>query len=485
MNRIILLSFLIFLSISINSYSQKIINANINQVIADAQSDSPSSLLARATENNAYWIYVASKSVLKPQLSLSATLPSLNRSISALTLPDGTRTFVTTSFMSNSIGINLSQAVAATGGTVFVSSGLQRLDDFGTSNQAATYLSSPVSIGFDQPLFRLNPFKWDRREAEINYEASRKQFVEDRERIAFDAVNSFFDLYISKINLEESIRNSDYLDSIAVNAEGRFSVGKISETELLQIQLGAKNAKGTVARNRLSVQNKIESLRDFLGIKEEVDFNLITPEPITLYEIDKNTALEYAWKNRSITVDFRLRLLNAERQMETARRNNGPNLRLTGSFGLTQSAESLDDAYRGLLDQEQVSLTVDIPIADFGRRKAQREIAKTNLERTQLQLEQDKVSFEREVLVNVEQFNLKRNQLRLAEEALEIAQKRVDIAKKRFSIGKIDVTNLNIAIQEEIGAQQSYYSTLWDLWRAHYTIRNLTLYDFEKGLPLD
>ena len=485
MNRnYILLLFCIF-CLNFSSQAQEVISADINDIIQTAQSESPNFLLAKSFKNNAHWIYIASKSIFKPQLGFSATLPSINRSISPFTLPDGSRTFVTSSFITNQIGLNLRQVISATGGTVFVSTDLQRLDDLSSTFASTRYLSSPVSIGFDQPLFRLNPYKWDKREAEINYTASKKRYVEDRERIAFESVNNFFDLYISQLTLEEALRNSDYLDSLAVNAEGRFSVGRISETELLQIQLGAKNAKGNVAQLSLSVQNKIENLRDFLGIQKEVTFDLKTPSPITIYTIDKNKALEYALKNRSITEDFRLRLLNAERQMETAHKNNGPNLRLSGSFGLTQTAGSIDGAYQQLLDQEQVSLSIDIPIADFGRSKAQKEIAKSNLEVTQLQLKQDQVSFEREILVNVQQFELKRNQLKLAEEALEIAKKRVDIAKKRFVIGKIDVTNLNIAIQEELGAQQSYYSTLWDLWRAHYTIRNLTLYDFENDVPLE
>ncbi len=485
MNRIFLLVLFYFICLNPTVQAQEVISADIKDIINSAQSDSPNFLLAKTRENNAYWIYIASKSVFKPQLGFSATLPNINRSISDITLPGGGREFVTSSFMSNTIGVNLNQVISATGGSVTLSTGLQRLDDFGTSGQPANYLSSPIGIRFDQPLFRLNPYKWDKKEAEINYKASKKRYVEDRERIAFEAVNNFFDLYISKINLEESIRNSTYLDSLIVNAEGRFSVGRISETELLQMQLSAKNAKGAVARNNLSVQNKIESLRDFLGIQKQVDFDLKTPSPLKVFEIDKDKALEYALKNRSITEDFRLRLLNAERQVESAQKNNGPSLRLSGSFGLTQASESLSGAYQQFLDQEQVSLSIDIPIADFGRRKAQREIAKSNLELTQLQLKQDQVSFEREILVNVEQFKLKRDQLKLAEEALEIAKKRVDIAKKRFDIGKIDVTNLNIAIQEELGAQQSYYSTLWDLWRAHYTIRNLTLYDFENDAPLE
>ncbi|MEM9546669.1 MAG: TolC family protein [Bacteroidota bacterium] len=480
----IIILFFIF-SPNISTYSQDVISANINEIIATAQSDSPDFLLAKTRQNNAYWIYVGAKSIFKPQLNLSATLPSFDRSISAITLPDGTRSFVNSSFMTNSVGVSLNQIISATGGSITVGTDLQRLDDFGSSGTPANYLSSPVSIRFEQPIFRLNPYKWDKKEAEINYEASKKRYVEDRERIAFDAVNNFFDLYISKINLQESIRNSEYLDSLAVNAEGRFGVGRISETELLQIQLTAKNAKGTVARNRLNVQNKIEVLRDFLGIQKQVDFDLATPQTLTLFEIDKDKAVEYANKNRSVTEDFRLRLLTAERQMESAEKNNGPSLQLRGSFGLTQSSETIGGAYQNLLDREQVSLSIDIPLADFGRRRAQEEIAKSNLELTVLQLQQDRVSFEREILVNVEQFKLKRDQLTLSEEALAIAKKRVDIAKKRFDIGKIDVTNLNIAIQEELSAQQSYYSTLWDFWRAHYTIRNLTLYDFEKDQPLE
>ena len=485
MYRIYFLVLLFTISLNEKAFTQEVISANINEIIASAQSDSPDFLLAKTRQNNAYWIYVGAKSIFKPQLNLSAILPSFDRTINAITLPDGTRSFVNSSFMTNSVGVSLNQIISATGGSVTVGTDLQRLDDFGSTGTPATYLSTPVSIRFEQPIFRLNPYKWDKKEAEINYAASQKRYVEDRERIAFDAVNNFFDLYISKINLQESIRNSEYLDSLAINAEGRFGVGRISETELLQIQLSAKNAKGTVARNRLDVQNKIEALRDFLGIQKQVDFDLATPQTLTLFEIDKDKALEYAQKNRSITEDFRLRLLNAQRQMETAEKNNGPSLQLSGSFGLTQSSETLGGAYQELLDREQVSLSIDIPIADFGRRRAQEEIAKSNLELTELQLRQDRVSFEREILVNVEQFKLKRDQLTLAQEALEIAKKRVDIAKKRFDIGKIDVTNLNIAIQEELSAQQSYYSTLWDFWRAHYTIRNLTLYDFEKDQPLE
>ncbi|MEE9437436.1 MAG: TolC family protein [Saprospiraceae bacterium] len=483
----IFLMLLIVLSNCQDALAQQVINASVHDIINTAQSESPNYLLAKTRENNSYWRYISAKSNFKPQLSLNATIPSLNRSISSITLPDGSQAFVNRSFMTNTIGLNLRQVVSKTGGSVFVATDLQRLDVFKTDNQVSnqSYLSTPISIGINQPIMRFNPYKWDKKSLELEYNASKKKYVEEKERLSFDAVNYFFDLYISNLSLLEAERNKKYLDSIAINSSGRFSMGRISETDLLQIQLSAKNADGRLASLALEVQNKSEKLRDFLGIENKVIFNFSKPNKLTIYTIDKTKALEYAYNNRSLTEEFRLRQLEAERNVDRSIKDNGPNLRLNGSFGLTQSGQNFIDAYSTFNDQERISLSIDIPIADFGRSKAEKEIAKSNLELTLLQLRQDRISFERSILVNIEQFELKKNQLQLADEALEIAKKRLEIAKKRFNIGKIDVTNLNIAISEEQAAQQKYYASLWNLWQAHYVIRNLTLYDFENDIPLE
>jgi hypothetical protein len=51
-------------------------------------------------------------------------------------------------------------------------------------------------------------------------------------------------------------------------------------------------------------------------------------------------------------------------------------------------------------------------------------------------------------------------------------------------IGKIDVTDLNIALTEKDAATRSYLSRLNNYWTYFYTIRRFTLYDFEKNIPL-
>lgn len=470
---------LLFLFLNMNG--QEILRTDINNVINAAITESPAQLLSKTRLSNQYWQYRSFKSFFKPQLSFDATLPGLSRSIDAIPLPDGSEAFVKRSFMRTNAGIQLSQLVHQTGGTVSVTTGLNRIDLFKTSSQngSRSYLSSPISLGFSQPILQFNQFKWTRKLSEIRYNQSKQQYIEETEEIIYDAVNFYFDLYISILNLDEAERNQVYLDSLSVNANGRFETGRISETEMLQIRLSSKNANALVNTLELDVQDKNELLRNFLGIKEDILFELENPDNVADYVISRDKALEEAQKNRSRTADFRLRILNAERDLEQAVKSGGANLSLNGSFGLTQSGNTFGSAYNNLLDEETITLTLSVPIADFGRRRAQREIAQSNLQLERLQVEQDEISFEREIIVNVEQFDLRRKQLALSEESLEIAVLRLGIAKNRYNIGKTTVTNLNIAIQEHVNARQSYYAALWSLKRAHHELRLLTLYDFQ------
>ena len=471
---------LIILGSCYTSQAQQNITADLDKIISTAQNSSPDALVAESRLVNSKWRNVAFYAGFKPQLRLNATLPDLNRSINRINLPDGTVEFRSQSFMNTNVGISLFQVIKKTGGSVSVGTNLNRLDQFESASNPyqKSYLSNPVSLFLDQPLFAFNAYKWDEKSNDLEYESQKKQYVEQREAIAFDAVNNFFNLYVTGIQLENAERNQVYLDSLNIIAEGRFSVGRIAETEMLQVKLGSKNASARVSQLQLNHQIQTEELRDFLGISEEVIFDLMAPADPPMYLIDKNLAVNEATKNRSRTIEFRQRLLEADRAVEEARRNAGPSVSLTGTLGLRGTSPSFSESYQGLLDQESVRLSISVPIADWGLTKAQKEIAKSNLELEQLQVSLDQNNFEREITVNINQLDLKRRQLKLQKEALGIATLRIDIAKKRYQIGKTDVQDLNIAIQEHRESIQQYYSALWSVWQAHYEIRNLTLYDF-------
>ncbi|MEO1624548.1 MAG: TolC family protein [Bacteroidota bacterium] len=464
----------------------KNLQLNLPEVIVLAQKGAPDVLLAETRLVNSRWRYKFFEAGYKPQIILRSTLPSLDRSISAITLPDGTDAFIKRALMTNSVGISLSQPIQLTGGNIYASTGVRRIDIFKTTGQDGniSYLSSPVLIGFNQPIFAFNQLKWDKRIEPLRYEEASREYAEEMEGVAQEAARLFFDVLIAQLNVVAEEKNKSNADTLLKISEGRFSVGRIAETDLLQIELSARQADAALAEAILSSQSSTEQLRNFLGITEAVNFDLEAPLDIPNFEIDLETALEQARKNRSDIIAFQRRRREAERDVAEAEAESSLSININGEFGLTQTASSFGDAYQNLLDQEMLMLNIEIPLADWGKARSRREIARSNQKLEQMNLEQEQVNFEREVILKVQQFDLVRRQVALGSRTFEVAQKREDITRKRYLIGKIGVTELNLAIRELNEARRSYYTALREFWLAHYDLRRLTLFDFQYNSSL-
>ncbi|MEL7120935.1 MAG: TolC family protein, partial [Bacteroidota bacterium] len=396
---------------------------SLEQVIAMAQDQSPNAAIAETRLSNNYWRYQSFLADYKPQIDL--TLGSdLNRSINPITLPDGGINYIPQSYFQNNLNIGLVQDIASTGGSIFFRTGINRLDLFRSDRRPydRSFLANPVSIDFVQPLFAFNALKWNKITEPLRFEESKRGYSEDMEEIAFQATQFFFNVLNAQLNLQAASRDKRNADTLYVLSQGRFEVGRIAEPELLQNELNAMNANADLAQQTLNLQTSSERLRDFLGIKDGVYFNLVPPTDIPDFIVDMETALQYAIKNRAQIIQFSLQAAEAERSVAQAKADRSPDLNLTGSFGLSQTASNFEDAYSNPLDQERVRLNLSVPLADWGKARSRMEIATSNQELTQLNIERDRVNFERDIIVKVQQFELIRNQVRLSQKAYDVAQ---------------------------------------------------------------
>ena len=82
------------------------------------------------------------------------------------------------------------------------------------------------------------------------------------------------------------------------------------------------------------------------------------------------------------------------------------------------------------------------------------------------------------------QTTLRFNQNRIltdkAQKAFQMALSSYQIYKSRFILGKEDVSSVTLSLNRQQEAQRNYQQALSDYWTYYYTIRTLTLYDFEK-----
>ncbi len=138
--------------------AQDTLRLTLDEVVALARKQSPQAVAARHQYRAAYWNWRSFKADYLPSLTFSSN-SQLNRSISPVTLPDGTDSFVHRNQLLNDGSMTINQNIALLGGSVFVQSGLQRLDIF-PENQYS-FKSTPVVIGYSQNLFGYNYLKWN------------------------------------------------------------------------------------------------------------------------------------------------------------------------------------------------------------------------------------------------------------------------------------------------------------------------------------
>ncbi len=481
----IAITFLILLSFLKVSGQTDTLRFNLDEIVALAQSDAPDVLLAEARMKNRYWAYQAVLAGFKPAISFSGELPDLNRSIDEIVLPSGSSSFIQRAQMRNRLGLSLTQSVVPTGGTVFLSSGLQRLDIFQTDQPSVvSYYSTPISIGFIQPIFGFNQMKWNKRIEPLRYQEATREYAEQMEDVAYQASGNYFDVLAAQLDLQAAKLDKSIADTLLEISRERFKAGRLSEAELLQIELRAMNSDAALQQALLDQQAGMEKLRSFLGIGRSVFFNLETPTNLPEYELNAEHVLKLAKENRREMISYERRLAQADESVARAKANSGLQIDISGIISLSQTGKELKDAYFNPLDNERVRLGLNIPIADWGKAKARLQTAQTNLELEQMNVARELINFEQEILLKVKQFDLLRQQVNLSLRAYELSVKREDLTRNRYYIGKIGMLDLNVAVTEKETARRNYMNSLRTFWLAHYDLRRYSLYDFERDVSL-
>jgi outer membrane protein TolC len=384
-----------------------------------------------------------------------------------------------------SASLSLNQKVGWTGGEVFLNTSIQQMTNFYTDTTTKQFLADMVSVGFRQPIFTYNEYKWDKKIEPIKYEEAQRTYLEDNEQVAITAINRFFNLLTAQIEKEISEKNYANYDTLYKIAKGRFNMGKIAENELLQLELNLLKAEASLEQSDLNYNNMLFLFKSYMRLKTDEEIRLIPPVVKNYFEVPLQRAVEEAKANTSSGLEFQRRLLQAQSDVNRAKMNGRFDAQLYASFGLTQTADFIEDVYKNPLDQERVTLGITLPILDWGRARGNIRMAESNHDLVVTAVEQDRIDFEQDIYLQVMQFGMQKKQLYIAAKSDTVAQKRYNVTYKRYMIGKVnDVLELNNAQIDTDNANMGYVRSLKNYWVNYYKIRKMTLFDFEQQLPI-
>lgn len=475
----IILSFgLLFLNFSINAQTK----LTLEEVVEMAKSQSIAARQAATTRETRYWEFRTFQSNYKPQLKLEGNLPAFSRAFREVTQPDGTIQFQPIRYNNSSLNLSLLQSVTQTGGKIYATTQLQRFDDFQRKN--TLYNGTPFGIGYEQPLFRFNSLKWDKKIEPLKFDESKQTYIESLERIAINATQFYFELLIAQVNLQIAETNLSNTENILKIANEKFDIGKNTRNEILQIELEILKAKKAVGTAKRDLEIATLNLKAYAGLQNESKIELNIPTQLSSISINSQRALEEAFENRADAISFKRQILEAEKVVDKAIGDNGLNATLSATYGFSNRGLTLSELYATPKSQQTVELQLDIPILDWGRSKSRLKTAEAQRKLAEYTVEQDKQNFRQQIYTQVTLFEMLKEQLSLTEQADKIASEKFKIANERYILGNLSITDLSISIQEKDQAKRDYIGALRDYWGAYYQLRRLTLFDFERNAKI-
>ena len=463
--------------------AERIRPITLNEAITLARVQSVNAAVALNELKTAYWEYRTFQAKLLPEVNLSATVPSYAKSYNSYQQSDGSYTFVRNNFMQMSGALSIDQNIWLTGGTLSLNTSLDFMKQLDNTKDKR-YMSVPIALTLNQPIFGVNTFKWNRRIEPVRYAEAKANFLSETEEVTMTTINYFFNLLLAKENVNIAKQNLENAEKLYEVAKAKRRMGQISENDVLQLKLNMLNAQSTLTDYESSLKSNMFQLRSFLALGENEELEPILPDTLPSMLVNYQDALEKALANNSFAHNIRRRQLEADYEVAKAK-GNLRQISLFAQVGFTGTDQTFKGAYDPLKDNQVVEVGFRIPLLDWGKRRGQVKVAQSNREVVQSRLRQETMDFNQNLFILVEQFNNQRAQLDIADEADAIAQQRYKTNVETFMIGRISTLDLNDAQVSKDEARQKHISELFYYWYYYYQLRSLTLWDFEKNTNID
>lgn len=464
--------------------AQQVLRLDLKRTIALANDSSLSAFRYQNMYLSGYWEYRSYKAARLPSLSLNLTPAQYYRYITQrYDSQADIDVYREQQMFSATAGLSLVQNFDLLGGTFYVDTQLDYLRNFGDVN-STQFSTVPFRIGYQQDLLGFNAFRWDRKIEPLKFEKVKKQFIYNSESVSEEAVNYFFSLAMAQADYRLAEENLTTADTLYAIGEQRQKIAAISQADLLTLKLDKVNARNTLKNAEITRKRAMSALATFLNLDKNTYIEIDLPSRPRYVDIPTDRALLLAKENNPTYLEQRQNVLEAEREVDRTKKESRFNASVNASVGFNQVADNLGAAYRNLLQQDLVSLTVSIPLVDWGVRKGKYNMARNNLNVVKIAARQEEISLEEDVMMTVSDFNVQQDLIASASEALDLAELAYDQTRRRFIIGKADISSLTLSLNRQQEAQKNYIQALQNYWLNYYKIRKLTLHDFESGMSL-
>lgn len=464
--------------------AQQTITMNLERTIQLANDSSLSAFRAKNMYMSNYWQYRTHKAERLPSLWLNMTPLRYNRDFTRrYDSQEDVDVYRRQQSLYTYGSLAIQQNLDITGGTFFVDSEIGYLHNFGDMMRSQ-FNSVPIRIGYRQDLIGYNRFKWEKKIEPLKFEKAQKELIVNMEETAEVASTYFFDLAMAQAEHKLAVENRESTERLYKIGEEKHKIASIGQSDLLTLKLDRVNAQNTLQNAEIRLNRAMSALATYLNLEKNTKIEVELPDYPEELMISAEEALMHARQNNPRYLESEQQILESKQRLDKTKKESMFNASVNASVGFNQVAETFRNVYRSPLQQDIVSISLSIPLVDWGVRKGRYNMAKNNLNITNLTAQQDEIRLEEDVINTIGDFSVQQGMINSAEEAVELALLAYKQTQERFIIGKADINSLTLSTNRRQEAQKNYIAALRNYWQSYYKIRRLTLFDFVSDKPI-
>ena len=463
------------------SYAQKTLT--IEMALDIAEENNPQVKISKLSFERTQFLLEAERASLKSQFSMNV-IPvgySINRRFDER-LSD----WYTSNTLSSGGSFQVEQPVLFTDGVIRLTNRFSWQDvETKIGNQSPTYnerFQNRLSLQYDQPLFTYNRRKMALQRLEYDHENSGISYALQRLTMERSITNQFYQVYMAQNNLAISREEYENAKTDYAIIKDKVEADLSAREELFQAEVNLASAESSVETSVVSLENAKDALKQTLGMPISEDIDVAANIVVIPMLVDPAKAIESGMSSRMELRQREINLELAEQGLITTKALNEFRGDLSISLGISGDDPNFGKIYgnENRIFTPSISVSFNVPIFDWGQKKARIKAQETTITISELDYENVKVDIEIGIRQTLRSLNNLRLQIGIAEKNVENAQRTYELNQIRYREGELTglqmsqyQVQLSNARTSLVRAQINYKTELLNL-------KILTLYDFEN-----
>lgn len=380
---------------------------------------------------------------LLPKISLNLSIP-YQRSISEVIQPDGSTKYFERNFFNSNSGLNISQVLPFTGGTLSLSNSINYSRDF--NNNVNNFSSNWVSLSYQQSINGFNSYKWNKEIKKIEYRIDSLNYLKEKTKLKTEIAKIYSEATIAQFKIILTNKNIEKTNALLKEFEQKYLYGRIISSEVEQIKIALEQLKGLQITNNIEYQSLIEHLLDEVQIEDKDTLNLKMLDEVD-FDIDKSSLL-IAMENNGDLLKETLSLLKADANIEQISKEGSAVLNLRLGMGVNSSAQDFDKLYNNPSQSQFVTLSASIPILDWKANKDKRKIAELQKENLKLKAIEEKHHKIQQIDDIIKYHYAFKHQLNSIKKQIILSDKILEDTKELLTLGRKTISDYKILLYE-------------------------------------